>query len=250
MVAVIDGSTSKGSYNWEQPQGIIARTIIGEKIKELACSSVENVDVQADQFLKKLSQALDDGTWKRTGRHAYEIEPCNRLTATAVIYNYIRREIWEIGDCPFMVDSQRFSNPQPHEKELGRKRVQAIREALKTTSVQALLKDDVGRRAILDDLKRECNNQNKAFAVLDGTPVFMQGVRIKPVRQGKAHEIILASDGYPVLFPTLQETERYLETCLNRDPLCIELETTKGKYTGYSSYDDRSYIRIRLTPQV
>jgi glycerophosphoryl diester phosphodiesterase len=59
--------------------------------------------------------------------------------------------------------------------------------------------------------------------------------------------IILASDGYPELFDTLEETERYLFQMLTKDPLCIhELRGTKGVRPGNQSFDDRSYISFRV----
>jgi glycerophosphoryl diester phosphodiesterase len=57
--------------------------------------------------------------------------------------------------------------------------------------------------------------------------------------------VILASDGYPELFDTLQETEEHLQKIIQEDPLCYKLQSlTKAVYPGQCSYDDRSYIRF------
>lgn len=60
-------------------------------------------------------------------------------------------------------------------------------------------------------------------------------------------ELVLATDGYPRLFPTLEKTESYLQKCLAEDPLCIKkIKATKGCKPGYSSLDDRAYVRFKL----
>ena len=58
-------------------------------------------------------------------------------------------------------------------------------------------------------------------------------------------EIVLASDGYPHLAPTLAETEAWLDEQRRNDPLNIgEFKATKAFVEGNNSFDDRSYIRF------
>ena len=58
-------------------------------------------------------------------------------------------------------------------------------------------------------------------------------------------EMVLASDGYPKLFGTLEESEHYLQKVLAEDPLCISLnKQTKGLMVGNNSYDDRTFVRF------
>lgn len=58
--------------------------------------------------------------------------------------------------------------------------------------------------------------------------------------------IVLASDGYPELQETYQESERILQRTLIHDPLIINrlYRSTKGLTPGNLSYDDRTYIRF------
>ena len=59
-------------------------------------------------------------------------------------------------------------------------------------------------------------------------------------------DIILASDGYPFLKPTLAESENALAAQLDSDPLCIRsFKATKGLASGNKSFDDRSYVRFK-----
>jgi len=86
-------------------------------------------------------------------------------------------------------------------------------------------------------------NQDGEFGydVINGGDICTDHIVVYPVKL--VDRIILASDGYPELFDTLEETERYLFKMLEKDPLCIhELRGTKGVGLGSQSFDDRSYI--------
>ena len=58
-------------------------------------------------------------------------------------------------------------------------------------------------------------------------------------------EVVLATDGYPVLCPTLQATENALAQLLHDDPLLIHhYQATKAHMHGNNSFDDRAYLRV------
>ncbi|WP_231954516.1 hypothetical protein [Actinoplanes derwentensis] len=60
-------------------------------------------------------------------------------------------------------------------------------------------------------------------------------------------ELVMASDGYPVIGRTLAESESVLADLLERDPWCVrELAGTKGVLAGQTSFDDRAYLRLRI----
>jgi hypothetical protein len=60
-------------------------------------------------------------------------------------------------------------------------------------------------------------------------------------------DLVLASDGYPEILPTLAETEARLAELLAEDPSCVGvLRGTKGVMAGQISFDDRAYLRLRL----
>ena len=57
----------------------------------------------------------------------------------------------------------------------------------------------------------------------------------------------MASDGYPVLKETLEETEEALKIVLETDPLCFrQYKSAKGLQKGNNSFDDRTYIKFEL----
>jgi glycerophosphoryl diester phosphodiesterase len=84
-----------------------------------------------------------------------------------------------------------------------------------------------------------------SYYVIDGFPCQAPNrLSVMPIDQ-KQGEIVLASDGYPRLFPTLAETEACLAGVLKEDPLCYKLyRTTKGRYGDNLSFDDRTYVRF------
>ena len=94
--------------------------------------------------------------------------------------------------------------------------------------------------------------QNKTYAVIDGFPIYMDGVKVvslggvlpaSPDAHGR--EIVLASDGYPFLKPTLADSEAALAHLIATDPQCIrEFIATKGLVGGNRSFDDRTYVRF------
>lgn len=100
------------------------------------------------------------------------------------------------------------------------------------------------------------DGQNKSYAVIDGFPIFREGVKVVPCSLSCAneeeskdsrngHEIILASDGYPFLKPTLAESEAALMEQLTNDPQNIKtFIATKGLVDGNKSFDDRVYVRF------
>ena len=167
------------------------------------------------------------------------------MTASAVVYSDMRKEIWMIGDCHCIVDGVYYDNPKPYELSIAMKRAEVIKKLLTDgVSESDLRNNDIGRETIIPLLREACKWQNVNYSVIDGFSIPIQFVKvIKTCATGS--EIILASDGYPRLMPTLKESEAELDRLLCEDPLCIkENIATKGLKIGQKSFDDRSYIRL------
>ena len=59
--------------------------------------------------------------------------------------------------------------------------------------------------------------------------------------------VVLASDGYPYLLPSLLETENALASVIKEDPLCFRrFKSVKGVGPGNISFDDRAYLKFSL----
>ena len=113
-----------------------------------------------------------------------------------------------------------------------------------TATLSSLRHDDTARKSILADLVASMAGQNVEYAVIDGFDIPMEKVRIISV-PFETKSIVLASDGYPFLKPTLAESEQALQTQLRSDPLNIgRYKATKGCMEGSNSFDDRAYIRF------
>ena len=160
-----------------------------------------------------------------------------------------------IGDCQCIIKGiendngtssyfEYYDNPKPYEQELAEQRAAIIRDS--GLPYSHFLENDTARAAIIPHMKETMQNQNKTYAVIDGFTIPEQFVKIITL-DFQPWEIILASDGYPFLEPTLEASETRLANQRIQDPLNIgEFKATKAFMEGYNSFDDRAYIRFRV----
>ena len=179
--------------------------------------------------------------------------PEDRITASVVVYSRVSRELWMVGDCQCLVADIShkttpvyYDNPKPYEAELASMRAQETRR-LMTQGVtrDELLRDDAARPVIIPHMIDTMRQQNVSYSVVDGFPIPRRHVRIITL-DFQPWEIVLASDGYPFLCPTLQESESRLQQQRENDPLNIgpDFQATKGFHPDFNSFDDRAYIRF------
>ena len=87
-------------------------------------------------------------------------------------------------------------------------------------------------------------SQNITYSVIDGFPIPIQYVKTIAL-ESHNNTIILATDGYPFLMPTLNESENALARQKEIDPLNIgTFKATKAFTAGNNSFDDRTYIKF------
>lgn len=244
FAAVVDGATDKGSLRFDDmTPGRFAMRACLEAVRALDPRS--DAESAVAHLTSVLADRIPSGAPSSVGP-----------TAVAAIYSASRKEIWSIGDVSFWheglpADTDRF-------KKVVDRYAAEIRGAI-TTAILASGEDpekvavnDPGRAAIRSILENQGVFKNNpragkwAYPALDGTPIHRDMITVTPV-PSHLDEIILASDGYPAIFPTLQETEQHLARLLEEDPLCIgPLAGTKGVLPGNESFDDRSYLRISV----
>ena len=160
----------------------------------------------------------------------------------------MRREIWMVGDCQCLVGGEFFDNPKPYEQELAEMRVQKVRELLAqgVPQKELLQPHDPARAVMIPTMLEVMQNQNVTYAVIDGFKIPEDRVRVIPLDFQK-WEIVFASDGYPKLANTLEESETLLNYQREVDPLNIGgFKATKAFVEGNNSFDDRSYIRFEV----
>jgi glycerophosphoryl diester phosphodiesterase len=148
-----------------------------------------------------------------------------------------------IGDCQCLVGNQYYDNSKPAEAILAQMRADFILQS--KPPYDHFLEHDTAREAIIQPLIESMKRQNIDFSVIDGFPIPEQYVKVITL-DFKPWEIVLASDGYPFLCPTLAESEEKLKWQRENDPLNIgQFKATKAFMKGSESFDDRAYIRFR-----
>ena len=244
FVAVIDGSTSKAARQMrpDMRNGRHAMMLVSQLLSQMPAT------VTMEECCHLVATAIMEAY------HQYGVEksclvdhPEERLTASAAIFSRHHGEVWLVGDCQCLVDGVYYDNPKPEEGHIAQERSEIIRSMLAhgVTDVASLQRHDKGRDLIVQKIVRTCHDQNKSFAVFDGFCVATEKVRV--VRIPSSCEVVLATDGYPFLCPTLAESESRLDEQRRNDPLNIgRFKATKGFTPGNNSFDDRTYIRFMV----
>ena len=270
FIAVIDGSTSKTPkhLNPDMKNGRYAMMLISEYIREelKADASVDDVCQGVTAYIyNKVYEKL--GVEERLKEH-----PEERLTASAILYSRTRNEVWMVGDCQAIIDGKLYENGKPYEEKIARKRVELIEQGLSPAEARKQIEPLL--------IEAMLSGQNQTYTVIDGFPIYREGVKVVSVSDScsvqdsvpasnsvpasdsvpcsdsvsasgtflvSSSEIVLASDGYPFLKPTLAESEAALAEQIANDPQNIHsFIATKGIVEGNKSFDDRTYIRFSV----
>lgn len=240
FAAVVDGATDVSGRLYDgMAGGRWAMLACADAIRGLPPSC--DASMAVDALTRSLAERVDPG-----------VPPAERPSASVTIYSAARREIWQAGDVGFHWAGL---PPQPRKRvdEIAvafRVAVVAAEVAAGNISLDAMGAEDPGRAAARPLLARQGFFRNRpgpyAFAAIDGRPVPASLLVVRTVPSG-AGELVIASDGYPVIEDTLAASEATLARLLARDPWCIaELAGTKGVLEGQISFDDRAYLRLSL----
>ena len=252
FIAVIDGSTSKSDYRHSllRSNGRYAMQLTARYIHRMPKTTT------CEQFMRGVTAYIRKHDKKSMLQRLAE-HPEDRLTCSAVVFSRLNREIWMIGDCQCLVTSLApcssplnpvfYDNPKPYEAELAALRAEEAKRLLaEGHTTDELRRNDMARQVIIPRMIETMRQQNISYSVIDGFPIPMQHVRIITL-DFRPWEIALASDGYPFLCPTLEESERRLRQQSEDDPLNIgTFQATKAFHPDNNSFDDRSYIRFRV----
>lgn len=232
FAAIIDGSTSKTPFQLQPgiKNGRLAMTLIAHYIQHMPA------DTTLHGFCEGITQIVANEYHKRKLSERMHNHPEERLTASAIIYSDKRHEVWMVGDCQAIIDGKFYDNSKPFEHTIALKRAQLIANGMSAAEARHAIEPLL--------IKAMHQGQNLQYAVIDGTPIYMPGTRIIKAKS----TIVLASDGYPTLLPTLADTEKNLAQHLAIDPQNIHhFVATKGCVAGNLSFDDRAYIRLDVT---
>lgn len=262
FIAVIDGSTSKTPkhLNPDMKNGRYAMMLISEYIREEL-----KADASVDDFCQGVTAYIYNKVYEKLGvEERLKEHPEERLTASAILYSRTRNEVWMVGDCQAIIAGKLYENGKPYEQEIARKRVELIEQGLSPAEARKQIEPLL--------IKAMFSGQNQTYTVIDGFPIYREGVKIVSVSDScsvqdsvpasdsvpcsdsasasdtipsSSSEIVLASDGYPFLKPTLAASEAALAEQIANDPQNIHsFIATKGIVEGNKSFDDRTYIRF------
>lgn len=262
FIAVIDGSTSKTPkhLNPDMKNGRYAMMLISEYIREEL-----KADASVDDFCQGVTAYIYKKVYEKLGvEERLKEHPEERLTASAILYSRTRNEVWMVGDCQAIIAGKLYENGKPYEEEIARKRVELIEQGLSPAEARKQIEPLL--------IKAMLSGQNQTYTVIDGFPIYREGVKVVSVSDScsvqdpvpasdsvpcsdsvsasgtifvSSSEIVLASDGYPFLEPTLAASEAALAEQIANDPQNIHsFIATKGIVEGNKSFDDRTYIRF------
>ena len=268
FIAVIDGSTSKTPkhLNPDMKNGRYAMMLISEYIREEL-----KADASVDDFCQGVTAYIYNKVYEKLGvEERLKEHPEERLTASAILYSRTRNEVWMVGDCQAIIDGKLYENGKPYEEKIARKRVELIEQGLSPAEARKQIEPLL--------IKAMLSGQNQTYTVIDGFPIYREGVKVVSVSDSSSvqgsvsssdscsvqdpvscsgsasasdtipsssSEIVLASDGYPFLEPTLAASEAALAEQIANDPQNIRsFIATKGIVEGNKSFDDRTYIRF------
>lgn len=262
FIAVIDGSTSKTlkHLNPDMKNGRYAMMLISEYIREEL-----KADASVDDFCQGVTAYIYNKVYEKLEvEERLKEHPEERLTASAILYSRTRNEVWMVGDCQAIIDGKLYENGKPYEQEIARKRVELIEQGLSPAEARKQIEPLL--------IEAMLSGQNQTYTVIDGFPIYREGVKVVSVSDScsvqnsvpasdsvpcsdsvsasgtipsSSSEIVLASDGYPFLKPTLAASEAALAEQIANDPQNIRsFIATKGIVEGNKSFDDRTYIRF------
>lgn len=203
--------------------------------------------ITVDAFCKGVTEYVRK-QYKQSQLERLAEHPEERMAASCIIFSRLQRQVWMIGDCQCLIGAHYFDNSKPCEHIVADRRAAIAHELLATgqDTVESLRTDDKARKAIIPQMIESMKGQNVDYAVIDGFPIPMRKVKVETL-DFEPWTIVFASDGYPYLKPTLQESEEALSHQLSTDPLNIEtFKATKAFMLGNNSFDDRSYIRFKV----
>lgn len=264
FIAVIDGSTSKTPkhLNPDMKNGRYAMMLISEYIREEL-----KADASVDDFCQGVTAYIYNKVYEKLGvEERLNEHPEERLTASAILYSRTRNEVWMVGDCQAIIAGKLYENGKPYEQEIARKRVELIEQGLSPAEARKQIEPLL--------IEAMLSGQNQTYTVIDGFPIYREGVKVVSVSDScsvqdsvpasdsvpcsdsvsasgtffvSSSEIVLASDGYPFLEPTLAASEAALAEQIANDPQNIHFFiATKGIVEGNKSFDDRTYIRFSV----
>lgn len=240
FAAVIDGASDATGARFDgRSGGFLAAEAIAVAISALPA------DVDARGFADILSSAVAEAVGEISAGVRWPV-------AVVACASARRREVWRIGDCNVVIGG--VDHPSTFRVDDA---VSSFRAALNAallqqgTPLEQILNDDPGAQAarrLTDNQQHLANTLGPwGYGCVNGCPVPDDHVEVMALPEAPT-EVILTSDGYPRVLPTLLETERALADLVASDPAAVGELWTIGKSSrpGSNAPDDRAYLRLTV----
>ena len=205
FIAVIDGSTSKTPkhLNPDMKNGRYAMMLISEYIREEL-----KADASVDDFCQGVTAYIYNKVYEKLGvEERLKEHPEERLTASAILYSRTRNEVWMVGDCQAIIDGKLYENGKPYEEKIARKRVELIAQGLSPAEARKQIEPLL--------IKAMLSGQNQTYTVIDGFPVYREGVKVVSVSDSSSVQgSVSSSDSSSV-----QDSVSSSDSCSVQDPV-------------------------------
>lgn len=252
FTVVVDGSTDKTGLRFNGRTGGWAVAELVTDIVASAPAGTSGIDLVA---------AINDEYARRLGADLADLPDHQRPSAVFVAFDRTTSRIVGVGDAKWSINGERYDLGVRGVDAAAADARAALLRCLLTggASVENLRRDDPGRQMVMPLLLARAHARNierdvepyfdgedelvLRHGVIDGRPVPADLITDESFND--PFMVHLASDGYPVLHETLQETETYLAADIADDPLRIGRHRgTKAIALGNDSFDDRTYVRL------
>lgn len=244
FICVVDGVTSKGKWTWDgHTSGYYAKELILKGMEKLPA------DISGEDAIAFLNNCISDGYTPERREEALHNSD-EKIQANLIIYSVNKKQIWCFGDCQCIINGKIFAHEKKIDVILSNMRSLYLElERICGKTEEELIEHDTGRDFILPILKKESllENSGSEYDIVNLNGFDIDTTKLIKYYLLEGDEVVLASDGYPELKPTLKESERKLAEILDKDPLCYkEYLSTKGLKKGNASFDDRTYISFTV----
>ena len=248
FAAVVDGCSNRLGLEYEG----FSPGFIASKCIELAISRFA-LDVDVFDALRIMNDTIREWYLEHGLLDIVRQDPRMRISCYFAIFSEYRREVWVLGDCKALVGNNLITSE---------KNIDKLHESLRSFFLRAEIlkgKSEEELYMLQDEIQSftNCISSNQAFfqnstdslfgySAMDGFYNQFNNLKVYEIPEG-IDELVLSSDGYPKLYNNLADSESYLLTQIRQDPLCFKSNlSVKGVCPGFNSYDDRSYLRIKI----
>jgi hypothetical protein len=242
FAVVVDGATDKTDREFDgKCGGLFAAEAVVNGFEEMPAGA------SLAECVGRLTEGIRGSL--TASAHRFDIAHDDGPSAVFIAYSAHRREVWRVGDGTWRVGATVHTSEKRLDLIAAGMRAALLRALIaEGERLEDMMRNDPGRQTILPLLRhqhvfRNGSDDRFSYGAIDGRPVPERFLESWPVPPGS--ELVLASDGYPVVCETLQATEEYLALDLARDPLRIQQHCeTKGLQNSNESFDDRAYLRV------